>query len=244
MIRLILAVLFIVIFLLVSLILIPIGCIIGLFSRYARDRYSQILVSWAFRVVGFIAGARLTVKGKERVPKDEAVLYVANHRSWFDIVLLDGQMFRPTGIVSKKEVKVVPILGWWMIMLDCRFIDRKDLRQSMQVILDCIELIKNGISVLIYPEGTRSKAESELEVAPFKEGSFKIALKSGAKVVPVAIHGTREILEKQFPIVRSSDVTITFLEPIDTKALDKEDQKRIGEICRERIIEVLKEDNK
>ncbi len=239
MIRIIIVLLFVVTFLLVSLILIPIGYLIGLFSMPARDRYAQAMISWAFSVVGFLAGAKVTVKDKEVVPRDEAILYVANHRSMFDIVLLYAQMFRPTAIVAKKEIKKVPILSWWMILMHCRFMDRQDMKQSLQVILGCIEDAKNGISILIYPEGTRSTGESELDMGPFKEGSFKIALKSGVKIVPVAIHGTREIFERQFPRIRSNKVTIAYGSPIDPKALDKEEQKHIAEHCQQQIRDML-----
>lgn len=242
MIRFILVLLFVIVFLLVSLILIPIGYLIGVFSKPAKDRYAQGMISWAFSVVGFIAGAKVTVKNKDRVPKDEAVLYVANHRGFFDIILLYAEMFRPTAIVAKKEIRMVPILSWWMVLMHCRFMDRRDMKQSLRVILECIEEAKNGISILIYPEGTRSKGESELDMNPFKEGSFKIATKAGVKIIPVAIHGTREILERQFPRIRSGRVTISYGEPIDPKDLDKDQQKRIGEICQEKVLAMLKEE--
>ena len=128
MIRLLIVLLFVIIYLIFSLILIPIGYLIGLFSKSAKDRYAQAMISWAFRVVGLLAGARVTVKNKECVPKDEAVLYVANHRSMFDIVLLYAEMFRPTAIVAKKEIKMVPVLSWWMVLMHCRFMDRADMK--------------------------------------------------------------------------------------------------------------------
>ena len=240
MIRIVLALLFVILFLLVSLILIPIGYLIGVFSVSAKDRYAQAMISWAFSVVGFIAGAKITVKNKDRVPKDEAVLYVSNHRGIFDIVLLYAQMFRPTAIVSKMEIKKVPILSWWMILMHCRFMNRDDMKQSLKVILECIEEAKKGISILIYPEGTRSKGESELDMLSFKEGSFKIATKAGIRIVPVAMHGTRELLERQFPRIRPGKVTISYGEVIDSKQLDKDQQKRLGEICRETVLEMLK----
>ena len=240
MIRIILALLFVIIFLLVSLILIPISYIIELFSKPAADRYSQAMISWAFSVVGFIAGARVTVIGLEKVPRDEAVLYVSNHRSIFDVVLIYANMFRPTGIVAKKEIKKVPILSWWMVRMHCRFMDRTDMKQSLKVILECIEEAKNGISMFIFPEGTRSKGESELDMLPFKEGSFKIATKARIKIIPVAISGSRDILEKQFPRIKSRKVTFTYGDSIDPAGLDKEQLKRIGEICQDQIREMLK----
>ncbi len=241
MIRLIVALLFVIIFLIVSLLIIPIFLLIGIFDAGLKDRLSQRIVSWAFRMLGHIAGARITVKGKDRIPKDEAVLYVSNHRSIFDIVLLYAQMFRPTFIISKKEVKWVPILNWWMVMLHCLFMDRADIRQSMTIIMASIENAKNGFSCLIYPEGTRTK-ESELDMHPFKEGSMKIALKSGVKVVPVAMHGTRELFEAHTPFIRAHDVTISFGEPIDTTALERDEQKHLGERCRSEIQKMLEEE--
>ncbi len=241
MIKLILALVFVIAFLIVSLILIPIAYIIGLFSRSARDAYSQAVVAWGFRVVGFIAGARVTEKGREKLPKGEAALYVANHRSYFDIILLDSRMPVPTAIIAKKELKAVPMLNWWMVLKHCKFLDRSDIKQNLKIVLECIEEAKNGQTILIFPEGTRSKGDSELDMLEFKEGSMKIALKSGIKVVPVAIHGTRDILEKQFPLIKASDVTISYGDPIDPASLDKEQQKHMGALCREKILEMLKE---
>ena len=241
MIRLIVALVFVIAFLIVSLILIPIAYLIGLFSCSARDAYSQAVVAWAFRVVGFIAGARVTEKGRDRLPKGETALYVANHRSIFDVVLLDGRMPVPTAIIAKKEMKAVPILNWWMMLKHCKFLDRSDIKQNLKIVLECIEEAKNGQTILIFPEGTRSKGDSELDMLEFKEGSMKIALKSGVKIVPVAIHGTRDIMEKHFPIIKSVDVTITYGEPIDPKSMDKEQQKHLGALCRERILEMLRD---
>ncbi|MBQ9443539.1 MAG: 1-acyl-sn-glycerol-3-phosphate acyltransferase [Lachnospiraceae bacterium] len=241
MIRLILALTFVVIFLLISLILIPLGYLIGLFSMDARDRYAQRMISWAFKVVGIICGAHIEVRGKELVPDDEPVLFVANHRSIFDIVLLYAEMFRPTAIVSKKEIAAIPILNWWMILLHCRFMDRKDLKQSLKVILGCIEDAKKGISMMIYPEGTRTTGASELDMLPFKDGSFKIATKSGIKIVPVALHGTRAIFEEQFPLMRSGRVVISFGAPIDPASLDKEGLKHLAHDCQEEVKKLLEQ---
>ena len=241
MIRLIIALLFVIVFLLASLILIPVSYLIELFSKPAADRYSQAVISWAFSVVGFIAGAGGTAAGLDKVPRDEAVLYVSNHRSIFDVVLIYANMFRPTGIVAKKEMKKIPILSWWMMRMHCRFMDRNDMKQSLKVILECIEEAKKDLSVLIFPEGTRSKGVSELDMLPFKEGSFKIATKAGIKIIPVAISGSRDIFERQFPRIRSGRVRITYGDPVDPAGMDREQLKRIGEICQDNIREMLKQ---
>ena len=237
--RMILAVIFVALFLIISIPVMLIELIIGIFSKKARDMSSLAIVTWAFRVVSFIAGVKAEVRGEENVPKDEAVLFVANHRSVFDIVVLYGMMKHPTGFVAKKELSKVPVLGGWMKFLHCKFLDRKDIRQGMTVILSCIEDVKNGISIFIFPEGTRGKTESELEVAPFKEGSMKVAVKGGVKIIPIAISNSCMILEKNYPRLTPARIWIEYGEPIDPKLYSKEDQKRIGELAREKIIGML-----
>ncbi len=241
MIRIIVAVLFVTIFLIVSIPIIGVELLVGLISKSARDKSSLAIVAWAFRVVEAIAGTRTTVIGQENIPKEESVLFVSNHRSLFDTILIYDRMKRPVGFVAKKETKKVPVLSWWMVLLHCKFLDRHDIRQGLETILSCIEDVKNGISVMIFPEGTRGKSEDETEVAPFREGSMKVAVKGGVKIVPIAISGSRAILETQFPKVRPADVTIRYGEPIDPADYSREDQKRIGEITRKKIVEMLKE---
>ncbi len=244
MIRIILCSLFLLVFLLVSIPGIGIELLIGLFSRRTRDISSLCIVAWAFRVICFISGVKLTVKGQENIPQDEAVLFVSNHRSIFDVVILYGQigkMKKLTGFVSKKEMKMAPVIGWWMQLLYCRFLDRKSLKQGLKVILECIEDVKKGISIVIYPEGTRGKSEDETELAPFKEGSMKIAQKGGVKIIPIAISNTRNIFEKHLPFIKATDVTLIYGKPIDPSLLSKEEQKKMGEMARGRIIEMLKD---
>ncbi|MCR5488032.1 MAG: 1-acyl-sn-glycerol-3-phosphate acyltransferase [Lachnospiraceae bacterium] len=241
MIRIIAAVLFVTLFLIVSLPMIGVELLLGLFSRKARDKSSLAIVAWAFRVVERIAGTKTTVIGEENIPKDEAVLFVSNHRSIFDTVLLYGRMKQVTGFVAKTETKKIPVLSWWMILLHCKFLDRHDIKQGLQVILSCIEDVKNGISIMIFPEGTRGKGEDETEVLDFKEGSMKVAVKGGVRIVPIAISGSRAILEAQFPRVKPARVVIRYGKPIDPKEFTKEEQKRMGEVARGRIIDMLKE---
>lgn len=243
MIRIIIAFIFLLIFLLVSIPLIGIILIIRLFSRETADMLPLVIVCWAFRVVDFIAGIKLDVTGEENIPDDRAVLFVSNHRSIFDIIILYGYLGKRkklTGFVAKKETKNLPVIGWWMRLLHCRFLDRKDLRQGLKVILECVEEVKNGISIVIYPEGTRGKGEDETELAPFKEGSLKIAVKSGAGIVPVAMSNTRAVFEEHLPWLKAADVKMIFGQPLEINDFSKDEQKHLGEIIRGRIAEMLK----
>ncbi|MBO4374555.1 MAG: 1-acyl-sn-glycerol-3-phosphate acyltransferase [Lachnospiraceae bacterium] len=242
MIRIIAAFIFLLVFLIISIPLIGVDCLIRLFSKEASDMMALVVVTWAFRVLWFISGIKLEVNGEENIP-DEAVLFVSNHRSIFDIVILYGYLGkkkRLTGFVAKKETRNLPVIGWWMRLLHCRFLDRKDIRQGMQVILECIEEVKNGICIVIYPEGTRGKSEDETQIAPFREGSLKIAVKAGSKIVPVAMSNTRAIFEEHLPFLKGNRVRMTFGQAIDVKDYSKDEQKHLGEMTRTRIEEILK----
>ena len=164
MIRLILVLLFVVIFLIVSLPIQLAEYIIGKFDPGIKDRSSLAIVKWAFRVVLFLAGTTVTVIGEENVPKDEPVLYIGNHRSYFDILITYIRVPRLTGYMSKIEILRIPSLNTWMKYLHCVFLDRSDIKAGMQSILTAIDKIKAGISICIFPEGTRSReADTFLE---------------------------------------------------------------------------------
>lgn len=235
MIRTILAITFVVVFLIISLPIQLILWIISKFNEPFKKRASLAIVSWAFNVVIFISGVKETVIGEENVPKDKAVLYVGNHRSIFDIVLTYPRVPNPTGFISKKEVLKVPSLNVWMIFMDCLFLDRKDIRKGLEMVLTAIDKVKNGISIFIYPEGTRNKTDNPL--CEFHKGSFKIAQKSGCPIIPVVVNHTEEILEKHMPFIRSTKVVLEYCKPIVISELSKEDQKNIDQYVKNIIEE-------
>ncbi len=236
MIRTIFAFLFVAIFLILSLPIQLVLLIVGKFSPWTKKTVSLAIVSWAFNVVSFISGVKRTVIGEENVPKDTAVLYVGNHRSIFDVVLAYPRVPAPTGFISKKEVLKVPLLNIWMIYMDCLFLDRSDLRKGMEMILTAIDKVKNGISIFIYPEGTRNKTDEPL--GEFHKGSFKIAQKTNCPIIPVVINHSDEILEKHFPSIKSTHVTIEYCKPIIMSELAKEDQRNIDQYVKKIMEEV------
>ena len=176
------------------------------------------------------------MKGVENIPKDKSVLYVGNHNSFYDILTSCSAIPYPTGYVAKKEIKKVPFLNLWMYYINCIFIDRKNIREGLKTILKGIDIIKSGVSLFIFPEGTRSKTG---EMAPFKSGSMKLAQKSGCPIIPVAFKNTSALFEKQFPRIKSANVSVEFGEPILLSEMSKEEQKNIANICQEKIQEML-----
>lgn len=200
--------------------------------------YQQLrMVQAAFRLMLKMTGARIQVIGEENVPKDRAVLYVGNHKSYFDILLTYSRVPRLTGYVAKKEMESFPILSIWMKRLHCLFLDRKDIKQGLKTILTGIDLIKNGISVCIFPEGTRNKSNDRL--LPFKEGSLKMAEKTGCPIIPFAITNSSKLFEDHMPFVRPCDIIIEYGKPIYPAELPKEEKKFLGAYCRKQIDDML-----
>ena len=220
---------------------IPVLLIEGLIAkvnRQASDYQCLRLVQWTFRLMLKVAGVEVTVIGEENVP-DEPVLFIGNHRSYFDILVGYTTVPGLLGFVAKKEMIKWPFLSQWMVQVNCLFMDRENVKEGLKTILQGIEKIKRGVSIWIFPEGTRNRNALETELLPFKEGSLKIAEKSGCPVIPVAITGTADIFEKHIPIIRPAHVTIEFGEPFIVKELSPEQRKFPGAYTRERILEML-----
>lgn len=226
MIRLILVAVFVVLFLVLSTPLLIAEWIIGKFNIDIKSRSSLAIVKWAFRVVLFLAGTTVTVRGEENVPRDTPVLYIGNHRSYFDIVITYIRVPRLTGYIAKKEMLKWPFLVNWMRNLHCLFLDRNDIKQGLKVILDAIEKVKSGISICIFPEGTRNRVNHTF--MEFHEGSFKIAAKTGCPIIPMTIYNSADIFEDHLPKIKKTHVILEYGKPIYMKDLSKEDQKKIG----------------
>ena len=226
MIRFLIVALFVVLFLILSIPLLIAEWIIGRFNPALKDKSSLAIVNWAFRQVLRLAGTRVIVLGEENVPKDMAVLYVGNHRSYFDIVMTYVRVPRPTGYIAKKEMLKWPLLTNWMRNLHCLFLDRDDIKQGLKTILAGVEKVKNGISICIFPEGTRNKVPDTF--LPFHEGSFKIAEKGNVPVVPMSIVNSAAIFEDHMPKIKPATVIIEYCKPIYINELDKETRKKLG----------------
>ena len=226
MIRLILIVICAIILVVVTAFLFPVTRLIGLFNRYKQDMICLHFVQWALWLTKTLAGAKVQYVGLENLPEDgEAVVYISNHRGFMDIIATYPVLKGRTGFVAKKEMEHWPLISWWMSSVYCLFLDRKNSREGIKTILKGIEYIEQGISMWIYPEGTRSKKEGEM--LPFKHGSFKLATKPGVPIIPVAIVGSGLLFDDHYPLVSSGPVRIEFMEPIPTKDLTHEEKEAL-----------------
>lgn len=226
MLRFIMVASFVVLFLVCSIPLLLVEWMIGKFNMDAKNKSCLAVVNWAFRVCLFLAGAKITYIGEENVPKDQAVLYIGNHRSYFDILTTYVRVPRPTGYIAKTEMLHYPLLKDWMKNLHCLFLDRHDLKQGMKTILEAVDKVKNGISICIFPEGTRNRENDTF--LPFRDGSFKIAEKTGCPIIPMSINNSAALFEDHFPKIRKAHVVIEYGKPIYVNELPKEDRKAIG----------------
>jgi len=219
---------FLVPFGLIAFILYAIG-----FRKAMKQVFYWIAQGWGLAIIK-LTGCKVTVTGRENIPKKGGVCFVGNHSGYFDIVLMLAYTGRMVGFVAKKEFLLVPFLNIWIYMLGGFFIDRSSLRKASRTINKGVEKIKAGAGLIIFPEGHRSLGRGLL---PFHPGSLKLATMAEAPIVPTVIEGSYELWEKTKRFVKTP-LKITFCEPIDTASLPVEDRKLI---LSDRIYAVIKE---
>src|SRR5699024_3263326 len=131
--------------------------LIGKWNPRFQNLSSLRIVQFMFKLILKVAGTKVTVIGEEQVPTDTPVLYIGNHRSFFDILVTYSRCPVLTGYVAKISMEKIPLLSLWMKRLYCLFLDRENIKEGLKTILTGIDQIKRGISMCIFPEGTRNK---------------------------------------------------------------------------------------
>ena len=185
---------------------------------------------WAKTLVK-LTGSHIEVVGQEKIPNGP-VLFVSNHQGNFDVPILIGFLEKPLGFISKVEVKKIPLIPRWMEAMNCVFIDRKDRRKAVQSIRDGIATLKKGHSLVIFPEGTRSKGD---EMGEFKKGGLRLATDSKVPVVPITISGSYKIMEEKKFGFQPAQVKVTIHDPIFLPQDEKVDGNQLGIEIQEKI---------
>ena len=201
---------------------------------------SSTTVRWAFWRSLFLAGAKKTVIGEKNIP-DEPCLFVSNHRSNFDILLIHTSTRHDLGFISKKEMNKIPFLNVQMRNIGCIFLDRDDIKAGLQMINDAADNIKKGVSMCVFPEGHRSK-KPNMEMGEFKAGALKIAEKAGCPIVPVAVIDSDSLMERtgKFKIV-SGKAKVIFGEPIYVSQLERQEKRKLAERVENEIKRMIEE---
>jgi 1-acyl-sn-glycerol-3-phosphate acyltransferase len=209
------------------ILLIPMGILAFLPSLLGLKKLMSLCIyriaqGWA-RMLIKITGCRLTVEGRENIPRTGGVCFVSNHGSIFDILLHLAYVGRPFGFVAKKELVFVPMLNIWIFLLGGLFIDRKNVRKAIRTINKGVEHIKAGGAMIIFPEGHRSRGQGLL---PFHPGSLKLATQAGAPIIPVGIAGSYDVFERTRR-AQAVPVKVAYGVPINTADIPPADRKQV-----------------
>ncbi len=178
--------------------------------------------------------SKVEVDGTENIP-DEPVLVTANHQSLMDIPLILGYVKRG-GFIAKRELEKVPGISWFIKYMGGVFIDRNNPRQIASEVKKVLRGMRNGNTYIVFPEGTRTEDGS---VGEFKKGSLVLAMKTGVKVLPVAIWGTMFLVPKDSLLFDPGKVYLKILPPVDPKEFDKEEN--LIKAVRDRITSAVEE---
>lgn len=209
-------------------------------SNYSKKESRQHIYTLAQKLARNMikaAGVTVEVQGAENLPEEGPVLYIANHKSIFDIVVLVTLIKEPCIFIGKKEVADMPLVGDWFDALGCIYIDRKDIRQSLQAIMEGISELKSGQSVVVFPEGTRTHSQ---DMKNFKEGSFKLASKTKVPIIPIALQDTYKIYEEKKSI-QSTKVYVNIGRSINQDTLNEEEKKNLPGYVQNVVHELLKQ---
>jgi 1-acyl-sn-glycerol-3-phosphate acyltransferase len=176
--------------------------------------------TWIAKTGIRIAGVRVMLEGRERLDRTRGCIFMSNHVSNLDPPALIPLIPNRVSVLTKKEVFRIPVLGWAMRMASFVPIERSDREKAIESIGRAAKVLRSGISMMIFVEGTRSP---DGRLLPFKKGPFHLAAETGAPIIPVTIVGSRDLLPKGKLVLRPGVVRIVFHPPIDPAAYsDKE----------------------
>ncbi len=172
------------------------------------------------------------IEGLEHLHEEGPYIFMANHQGSYDIFALLGRLPFQFKWLAKKEIFSIPILGWAMAAAGYISIDRDGTRETVEAMNRAAQKIREGVSVVIFPEGTRSADGS---IQPFKKGGFTLAVKSKVPIVPIAIAGSREIMPKDKLTISPGDIRVRIGRPIETAHCSTKDRQALMEEVREAI---------
>lgn len=181
-----------------------------------------------------LAGIRIEVEGRERLDPKKTYVFMANHISNVDPPIVIPALPQRTSVLVKKELFRIPVLGRAMKLASLVPVDRSNRDAAIASMHRAAEVVRSGISMMIFPEGTRSY---DGRLLPFKKGPFYLAIESGAPIVPVTILGTREIMPKRSRVIHPGTARLIFHPPIHPEEFS--DREELMEVVRDRIAGAL-----
>ncbi len=190
------------------------------------------LARWWSGWITRFAGVRIIVDNRANLDANQPYVFMANHASTIDIWALFLAIPRRVRMIAKKQLARIPLFGWVMWAGRFIFIDRQNAAAARRSIEEAGRRIRGGVSVLIFPEGTRTR---DGQLGPFKKGGFHLAMDAGVPIVPVALRGTRALMPRGSLRVMSGEVFVTIGAPIPTSGLTIDDRPALIERVRDAI---------
>ncbi len=206
---------------------------VAMLVTFNRSASMLVVQKWWSPVLLWAGGAKLEVRGLENLKKGQPYIFVSNHQSTIDIPTLFMAIPWDTRFVAKKQLKYVPMLGWYMWAAKFVFVDRSNHREAVRSLDEAGEQIRGGISIIVFPEGTRS---DDRKVHPFKKGPFALAMKARVPVVPVAIEGSGLLMPKNSWQITPGPITVSIGQPIAPEIFENDRELLIREV-RDHIID-------
>lgn len=206
------------------------------FFDSSGNRSHRVASVWALSLL-FFSGVRVQTVNADVLTPGQSYIFAANHQSAFDILALLGKLKVQFRWLAKDSLFTIPVFGWAMKKTGYIPINRSNPKQAYQSLLQAAKKVNEGISVLIFPEGTRQETEG---LGEFKKGGFILALKSQKPIVPVGIIGSAKVLPKNSYRITPGTIQIILGKPIPTAGIHTRDAEQLMEKVREAIAENLK----
>jgi 1-acyl-sn-glycerol-3-phosphate acyltransferase len=204
-----------------------------------KRKQSAVASAWA-RTLLAIGGVKVKVEGLEKISKDGSYIFVSNHLSYMDTPVALANIPVQFRFLAKRGLFQIPFLGWHLARAGHIRVPRGDARAAVKTLTLAAQIVREqGISLLIFPEGGRSRRG---EMGEFKEGAALIAIRAGVPLVPVGLKGTREVLPFGSGHIRSGVVRMRIGDPIPTGGASERDRVRLTEEARRRIVALLEEE--
>ena len=194
-----------------SFALLPVGAAFQIFGTKARKKVCRLIYGLFGRAIFLMTLSKIKIINLGKIPRGEPFVLYTNHSSFFDVPIISGFIAPDASYVAKRMLIFWGPIGMWILLGGGILVERKKSKRELVQILKVISLIKKGQSFVVFPEGTRSRTG---EIGEFHKGSLKVASKSGAKMIPVAIKGSRGILPRGEWFPRPANVVVTIGEPI------------------------------
>ncbi len=201
-----------------------------------RTTFVYMFMHFLSKALFYATGSRIKVNGLENIPKNTPVLFVSNHQGHMDSLIIEGFINKPKGFISIKEYQKAFILRTWMKHMGCVFMDRQDLRQQFTCIAEATQQLKDGHSMVVFPEGKLNDGGETLE---FQKGWLRLATKSKVPVVPITINNSHKVLNYNGRGLHSARIEVTVSKPIDISDVKRSNEAECIENIRNTILKNL-----